>query len=233
MNSNDIVTGIRKVWQFSQALNLGEIYSNPAPLVPTDAFVEVAMDPYSSYESLYLCGLQNGDYNIQLSDFSYFQFGLSREDHVRFAYYPNPFLGSSPEVVAEVNELREYVQEGLVTVEEFLHRVAEIRNSQHAPLLRYENAPDDYVKFVHPCSHFHFGHHNENRWQLQRVLSPLAFALIVFQQFHSAGWRGAPDLTLFGATQLPRMFLASEKFNCRILPDDLLSAEEKSLFSFA
>jgi len=232
VNRPDVISGIRKVWEFSKALSVGELFSNPMPLVPSQAFVDVAIDPYSSYESLYLCGLQNGDYNIQLADFSYFQFGFSKQDHVRFAYYPNPFLGSSTEVVAEVEELRGYVEEGLVTIEEFLHRVAEIRNSQHAPLLRYENAPDDYIEFLHPCSHFHFGHHTENRWLIQRVLSPLSFALIVFQQFHSRSWQGTPTLTALGKTASPWTFLAAEKYSCRVLPDDLCSNEERTLFSF-
>jgi hypothetical protein len=228
----DVIAGIRKVWEFSKALSVDELFSNPTPLVPSQAFVDTATDRYSSYESLYLCGLQNGDYNIQLVDFSYFQFGFSKQDHVRFAYYPNPFLGSSAEVVAEVNDLRAYVEEGLVTIEEFLHRIAEIRNSQHAPLLRYENAPDEYLEFLHPCSHFHFGHHTENRWQIQRILSPLGFALIAFQQFHSGNWQSASSVTAFGKTESPRTFLAAEKYNCRVLPEELFSAEEKGLFSF-
>ena len=128
--------------------------------------------------------------------------------------------------------MREYVEEGLVTIEEFLHRAAEIRNSQHAPLLRYENAPDAYVEFLHPCSHFHFGHHSENRWAIQRVLSPLGFALIVFEQFHSSLWQSASSLNIFGRTDLPRGFLSAEKYNCRVLPAQLFSAQEAELFSF-
>ncbi|MDX3967665.1 MAG: DUF2290 domain-containing protein [Bradyrhizobium sp.] len=233
MNREDLISGIRKVWEFSQVLDLGEVFANPIPLEPSDDFVASAFDPECSYENLYLTALQNGDYNIQLVDFSFFQFGISQEDHVRFAYYPNPFLGSSTTAIAEVNELREYVAEGIVTVEQFLQRISEIRNSQHAPLLRYENAPEQYVQFSHPCSHFHFGHHSENRWQIQRVLTPLSFAMIVFQQFHRSKWHDARAVTAFGKTELPRVFLSAEKLNCRILPDELFSPEEKLLFSIA
>lgn len=232
MNRNDVISGIRKVWEFSVALGVGELFSNPVPLETSQAFIDSAIDAQSTYESLYLCGLQNGDYNIQLSDYSYFQFGHSKQDHVRFAYYPNPFLGSSPQMVAEVAELRELVAEGLVSMEQFLQRVAEIRASQHAPPLRYENAPDDYVEFFHPCSHFHFGHHTENRWQIRRRMSPLCFALIVFQQFYSSRWQSMSRLTAFGRTESPSTFLANEKLNCRVISDELLSMDEKAMFSF-
>jgi hypothetical protein len=233
VNREDLISGIRKVWEFAQALDLGEIFSNPVPLEPSDDFVANAMDPECSYENLYSSALQHGDYNIQLVDFSFLQFGISKQDHVRFAYYPNPFLGSSSSAIAEVNELREYVTEGIVTVEQFLHRISEIRNSQHAPLLRYENAPDQYVEFSHPCSHFHFGHHSENRWQVQRVLTPLSFAMIVFEQFHGSIWQTATTIAAFGKTEFPRAFLSAEKLNCRVLPDELFSPEEKRLFSIA
>jgi hypothetical protein len=232
VNRHDVISGIRKVWEFSNALGVGELFSNPAPLEASQAFIDSAVDPQSSYEALYLCGLQNGDYNIQLNDYSYLQFGHSKQDHVRFAYYPNPFLGSSAQSVAEVTELREFVAEGLVTIEQFLQRVAEIRTSQHAPLLRYENAPDDYVEFFHPCSHFHFGHHAENRWQIQRTISPLGFALIVFQQFYSSRWHASHELTAFGRSESPFVFLSEEKLNCRMLSNEFLSADEKALFSF-
>lgn len=233
MNREELITGIRKVWEFARALDLGGVFSNPVPLEPSRDFIANALDPQCSYETLYLSGLQQGDYNIQLVDFSFFQFGMSKDDHVRFAYYPNPFLGSSAAAIAEMNELREYVSEGIVTVEQFLHRISEIRSSQHAPLLRYENAPTDYIEFAHPCSHFHFGHHSDNRWQIERSLSALTFAMIVFQQFHGASWHAAPSITAFGKTETPRAFLREEKLNCRILPNELLSPEEKLLFSFA
>lgn len=233
MNREELISGIRKVWEFSRALQLGEVFSNPVPLEPSREFVANAVDPQCPYETLYLSGLQHGDYNIQLVDFSFFQFGLAQADHVRFAYYPNPFLGSSAAAITEVNELRDFVSEGIVTIEQFLHRVSEIRTSQHAPLLRYENAPNDYVEFSHPCSHFHFGHHVDNRWQIERALSPLTFALIVFQQFHATAWQAIPSVTAFGKTERPRDFLRAEKQNCRMLPNELLSPEEKLLFSFA
>jgi hypothetical protein len=134
VNRQDIITGIRKVWEFSRALGVSGVFSSPTPLSPSEEFVEIATNTEASYETLYLCGLRNSDYNVQLVDYSFFQFGITREDHVRFAYYPNPFLGSSAQAIAEVNELSEYVEEGLVTIEEFLHRIAEIRKSQHPPL---------------------------------------------------------------------------------------------------
>jgi hypothetical protein len=122
---------------------------------------------------------------------------------------------------------------GVVEIEEFLHRVAELRRSQHPPLTRYENAPDEYVELRHPCSHFHFGHHDDNRWSLQRALSPFAFSLLIFKHYYSSAWHAASPLRVFGRDDLPDGFLAAEKLSCRILPQDLFSAAEQALFAFS
>jgi hypothetical protein len=183
VNRQLVITGIRKLWEVSRAAGIGDIFSNPVPLQPSEHFRYLSNNKEVNYEELYLTGMRYSDYNILLADFSFLQFGISHDEHVRYAYYPNPFLGCSRETMEEIGELREFVEEGIITIEEYLHRISESRRSQHPPLIRYENSPDDYVELAHPCSHFHLGHHNDNRWALQRVLTPAAFGLIVFKLF--------------------------------------------------
>jgi hypothetical protein len=224
---------MRRIWEFAKALTLGEFFSNPIPLEPSSEFRRLAFDFDCSYEELYLTGLRNGDYNIQLIDYAYLQFGITKDDHVRFAYYPNPFLGAPPKKVGEISELREYVAEGIVEIEEYLNRISEIRNSQHPPLTRYENAPDDYREFEHPCSHFHFGHHRDNRWAIQRVLTPFAFALLIFQHYYPTFWMANEPVDALGKKDSAPRFLALEKMSCRQLPSDLFSLGEQALFAFS
>ncbi|UDF29550.1 UNVERIFIED_ORG: DUF2290 domain-containing protein [Roseateles sp. XES5] len=232
MNKDDVRTGIAKSWELLKALSLGEIFSNPMPMKASEDFLSAVFDPAANYESIYLVGLANVDYNLLLRDYSYLQFSIREEAQVRYAYYPNPFLGASPAAIAELDELRIYVDEGALTLEEYLVKVSELRKSQHPPLLRYENAPDQYAEFSHPCSHFHLGHHDENRWAIQRVLTPLAFTMLVARQFYAEAWFSNAAISLFGKSQSPDKYLAETKLDCRILPDDRFTKDEAMLFSF-
>ncbi|MGO7522428.1 hypothetical protein, partial [Rhizobium brockwellii] len=92
------------------------------------------------------------------------QIGAGGEDGFRFAYYPNPFFGAAKDAESELSEMQEFVAEGIIGVDEFLHRVSEVRRSQHPPLVRYVYALEQYVEATHPCSHLHLGFHGENRW---------------------------------------------------------------------
>ncbi|ESY99373.1 DUF2290 domain-containing protein [Mesorhizobium sp. LNHC209A00] len=232
MNRDYVRADIAKGWTFLKTLELGQIFSNPMPIVSSEEFRDSALNHDESYENLYLTGLRQRDYNILLLDFSFLQIGISEEHHVRYGYYPNPFLGSSERAIAELGELHTYVDEGLISIEGYLAKIGELRRSQHAPLLRYENAPSQYREYIHPCSHFHMGHHDTNRWPLQRVLTPLAFCMIVARQFYSGSWFSAGEITLFGKRQVPDGFLEDVKEDCRILGDDLFSSKEARLFAF-
>jgi hypothetical protein len=211
MNKPELMAHIRKVWEYAKALEIDGVFSGPAPLEASDDFKRVAVDPNVSYEELYLTGLRESQYNILLKDYSFFQFGAGGQDGVRFAYYPNPFFGAAPEVVAELTEMQEYVSEGIIDFDEFLHRVSEIRRSQHPPLVRYDFAFDQYVEATHPCSHLHLGFHGENRWPVRRYLTPQAFALLIFRLFYLHFWtvaapirRGEVEITLDQALEVAR-----------------------------
>lgn len=231
MNKDDVRSGIAKSWELIKALTLHEAFSNPMPMKASEEFLSAVFDPDITYEEVYLTGLSNTDYNLLLRDYSYLQFSLGDVAHVRYAYYPNPFLGASPTAIAELEELRTYLDEGAVSMEEYLAKVAELRKSQHPPLLRYENAPSQYAEFSHPCSHLHLGHHDSNRWAVQRVLTPLAFSMLVARHFYAEAWFSAGSLTLFGKTQSPDTYLADTKLDCRVLPEEHFSKSEGLLFS--
>ncbi|CAN5118074.1 DUF2290 domain-containing protein [soil metagenome] len=223
MNVNDIKAGIRKSWGYLKHCEVGLVFSNPAPLVASDLFKAIALSDVATYEEIYLTGLREGQYNIALFDYSFVQFGGADENSLRYAYYPNPFLGSSTDAVSELAELRTYVEDGTILVEDFLHLVADLRSSQHPPLLRYENSFDQYIDLQHPCSHLHFGHHAENRWPLQRIVSPQAFTLLVIKQFYPRFWE---DCGMMKVGQDDRTFdelMVLERQDSRVLPDEFFS----------
>lgn len=233
MNAGDIIAGIRHSWDFLKLSEIGQIFSNPAPMSASDEFKAIASDPRAKYEEVYLVGLRDTQYNFVLEDYSFIQIGGVSDNTLRYAYYPNPFLGSSTAAIVELAELREFVEEGAIDVDEFLHLVAELRSTQHPPLLRYENSSEQYQDLIHPCSHFHFGHHADNRWPVRRILTPHAFTLIVIKHFYSDKWQGAGKIRR-GKTRLSLDdLMALEKPNCRLLPDDLFSATAGRHFHFA
>jgi hypothetical protein len=167
-------------------------------------------------------------YNFLRTDYSYFQFSWSSPERVRYAFYPNPFEGSA----ADFKRRRELVESGLITQDEYLSMLRDARLDPRVPLLRYEHAPDQYKGLHHPCSHFHIGHHADNRWALNRLLTPLAFTLLILKLYYGSVWR---ELGLDEADECGNSFetaLIEEKTNCRPIRDALFSALEARSFFF-
>ncbi|MCW2411797.1 MULTISPECIES: DUF2290 domain-containing protein [unclassified Sphingobium] len=234
MNKGELAAQIRKTWEYSKAVGIGEIFSNPSALHPSERFRSMSVDENISYEELYLCGLRDGQYNICLKDFSFFQYGLGKEEgDVRYAYYPNPFLGAAPDAVAEVTEMQEYVSEGIIDVDEFLHRIAEVRRPRHPPLVRYEYSKKQYVEDSHPCSHLHLGYHGENRWPVRRYLSAHAFTLLIMRIFYGGFWATANKVR-HGPDDLDiESILEISKNDCRLLYAEEFSEREEKRFFFS
>lgn len=194
MTEKELADDIRKAWTYAKAVGVGELFSVPVAFQPRNEFKALAIDPDTSYEELYLTGMRYGQYNVLLTDFAFFQFGLGGADGVRFAYYPNPFLGAATDALEELGEMRDFVEEGVLDVDEFLHRAADIRRAQHPPLVRYEYSKLQYVEATHPCSHMHLGFHGDNRWPVRRCLSAHAFALLVLRLFYLSSWSQAASI---------------------------------------
>ena len=232
MNSAEFSGSIRNVWRYLEHVRVGQIFSGPTSLSASSSFRDKSLDPDTNYEQLYLCGLKNSDYNILLVDYAYFQFSFSGQSSFRFAYYPNPFLGASEIAISELNEKVAYVEEGLIDVDEYLHSISELRYSQHPPMVRYENDPCNYVELDHPCSHFHIGHHSDNRWPVSRVLSPAAFSLIILKMFYREFWVGSAPITVGGNLETMDQVLQRRRQECQQLPEQLFSAAEQLHFKF-
>ncbi len=230
MHKADLIPQIHKSWLYAKALKVDELFSGPSALDASDVFKTLALSQITSYEELYLAGLRESQYNILLRDYSFFQFGTGGADGVRFAYYPNPFFGASPHAVAELQEMQEYVAEGIIDVDELLHRISEIKRPQHPPLVRYEYSKQQYVEATHPCSHMHLGFHGENRWPIRRYLTAHAFALMIFRLFYLDFWMRA-DTVKQGEQELTLdAILGVARAESRMLYEDEFSKVEERRF---
>lgn len=229
MNEADFRRSIRKAWKYLDSAGLVELFSNPSPLRASHEFKATALDPSSHYEEVYLTGLRHRDYNLLLPDYSYFQFG-HYDRQIRSAYYPNPFFGASVDAMKALGEQHEYLSEGLISMEEFLHEASELQASQKPPPVRYEFDSDAYIELRHPASHLHIGHHAENRWSLDRVLTPVVFSLLIAKLYYSEVWNSSNEIPHGpGTASLDDIFSAA-KVECDLLPENLISNAEKSQF---
>ncbi|WP_321781670.1 DUF2290 domain-containing protein [Burkholderia pyrrocinia] len=234
MNRDQVVNGIIRTWSVAEELQLAETFSNAGPLPMNEEFRDLALSDDASYRELYMCGLSLSHYNILLADYSFLQFSIDRPDYVRYAFYPNPFVAGREQDVEAFKRRRELVEAGMISHEEFLAIVDGHSRSSGVPMLRYENAPEQRVQFHHPCSHFHIGFHSDNRWPLNRILTPLAFSLLVFKAYYGAPWSvfGAGDEREEVKNIYERM-LIDEKAECRLVEHDLFEGIEQRSFHFS
>lgn len=230
MNKAQLKEQIHKSWIYIKAAKIDEVFSGPASLDPSVDFKTVSVDPDASYEEVYLTGMRGGEYNILLRDYSFFQFGVTNQGDARFAYYPNPFIGADPNALNELADMREYISEGVVTMDQFLHRVSELRRSQHPPLVRYEYSKQQYVEASHPCSHLHIGFHDSNRWPVRRYLTAHAFTLMILRLFYLELWLKAEPLTSGPERLQLDEILAKVRADCRMLYENEFSASEERRF---
>ncbi len=230
----DVQTGVYRSWGLVEELGLGETFSSPVPLGVNEEFRDIALNPDSSFVDVYMAGLKLSHYNFLISDYSYFQFSWQKENYVRFAFYPNPFAAGRPEQsLVAFKRQRDLLAAGLITQEEYLSIIRDAQAEIRIPLIRYENAPDQHKSLRHPCSHLHIGFHSDNRWPVNRLLTPLAFTLNVMKQYYGEIWRliGSDDKA--PAECRFEQLLIDEKQNCRIISDEFFMEIEARSFHFS
>jgi len=232
MNRSDVENGIYRAWDVLGQLCLAETFSTPAPLEVDDEFRRLALSDDTTYTSLYLYGLSASQYNIMLLDYSYLQFGWSGDDNVRYAYYPNPYIVRSSDIM-EFQRLRKLLESGVITAEEYFHLLDGKPSGSRVPLLRYENAPAQFMPLRHPCSHFHIGHHAENRWPANRILTPLAFTLLVCKNYYSEEWFALGDDEMIDYRNTFDKLMIEERQKCRAMGEQFFTADEARSFHFA
>jgi hypothetical protein len=232
MNRSEFVSGISAIWRIANELGLAEVYANPSPLPVDEKFRDLVLSGEATYIDVYSLGLSQSHYNILLSDYSYFQLSLEAEENVRYAYYPNPYKAENDSYGQWFESRRDMVDAGMLTHEEFLSLLSTKTGVGNIPLLRYENAPQQRKMFQHPCSHFHIGFHSDNRWAVRRVLTPLAFALLVFKMYYGQQWRTIGDDEHDEVNNLFERHLIGEKAKCYMVADVYFDPIEERAFFF-
>ncbi|PLZ00962.1 DUF2290 domain-containing protein [Burkholderia sp. WAC0059] len=233
MDRSDVIRGINRTWDTAELLGIAEVFGNSGILPVNEKFRDLLFSSDTLYTDIYLAGLSMSHYNVLLSDYSYFQFSWERESYVRYAFYPNPFISGKEEDLSKFKRLRELVTAEMITHEEYLSLISDNSSSSGVPMFRYENAPDQRRKFRHPCSHFHIGFHSENRWPLNRILTPFAFSLLVFKAYYGFSWKEIGDNDEQDISNVFERMLIEEKTNCRLVSAELFEKIEERSFFFS
>jgi hypothetical protein len=231
MDRRTFESGISLAWNAVQTLNLGETFSNGGALEVDTGFRNLILSSDTAYEDIFLYGLKNSNYNFLLSDHSFFQFSWFKENDIRFAYYPNPYLGSDANNLLTYKKRLELFQSELVDYEEFLQLLGDAVGMGRIPVIRYENAPDQYKEMLHPCSHLHIGLHGDDRWPVRRILTPHAFTLIILRNYYGTIWRES-EVDETGKFLKLDAELRKARATSSILPTEQFSAPEEGIFHF-
>jgi len=216
---------IKLCWTLLDELALGSSFSVPTSLNVNTEFRDLALEPGTQYVDLYKSGLALKHYNFLLKDNSYFQYSLIGDD-VRLAYLPCPFVTDNDDFLVD---LETSFKAELLSWEDYQSLMEEIEERQTIPTVRYEYAEGQYREFLHPCSHFHIGHHSDNRWPVNRYLSPLAFTMIILKKYYQTHWDASADDGHTYKNPLNEK-MAIERRKCPILYDTFFSDNEKEVF---
>jgi hypothetical protein len=177
---------------------------------------------------VYLVGLQNRDYNFLLLDFGYYQFdwrGTRDSCEVRYAYYPNPFEVMSFEDYCAQEPSTESTSG---TLEDYMQALGDAETNQQHPLIRYEVDESRYVELRHPAAHMHFSVCGEDRWPVERVLTPHSFVLLISKMFYFERWKAAQS----SQKEDYDMIYCREKGRCPKVGADRFTATERTQLFF-
>lgn len=228
MNEAGFRASLRSTHHLFADLGLLSLSRSYSSLEPSEEFRRAALRT-GKYAEIFRLGLRNRDYNLLLVDFSFFQFYFARTQQafqVRYAYYPNPY---------EVVTFSEYCEALGVPETEgdpyelYLESLTEAEEINRVPVIRFDLSFGQYRELAHPAAHFHFGTHPDNRWPVERVLTPRAFALLICKQFYGEAWHemgvdpasDPDDLNVFDKR------LCDEKAACEVLRAEYFSDIER------
>lgn len=228
MSDAAFVHSIRHCYELFEALGQVRLFRLPTSLPVSLEFNEVALDVNAGYADVFMRALRLSHYNIQLRDFSFFQFARRNDEEIRLAFYPSPYGSQEFAIIAS---LTAKLEQELLDVEAYSYLIGMVKTNPRRPLIRYEFSKSQYVRGKHPASHFHFGTYGDDRWVVQRKLSPLAFGAMVAKLYFSEDWEAATEQDAEGI-RLNEFDL--KYFNARVAcpacEDELFTGHESSQF---
>lgn len=137
----------------------------------------------------------NLDYEIILSDESFFQFSYNT-DYLRLSFIQNPsFKYTKYDYLKicfpddDLSLLTETEIDGLINENEYEQFLIEQEINSNLIYVRYDYDKKGYNPLLHSCSHIHIGLNENLRIPMAIVLTPLEFVLFSIKQCYYDVWR--------------------------------------------
>lgn len=149
------------------------------------------------YPNLYRTAMKNGDYDILLSNDSFFQFSYEKTTKkIRYQYYPNPFENMTYENFVKEQFGNEEGNEKsyLPEYEQYIDENTIIKYNKWFSI-RYDYDKNEHQKYIHPISHLHIGLNNSTRIPLDYIVTPQLFVYIVCMLQFKDEWKKVVDDT--------------------------------------
>jgi hypothetical protein len=228
VNAKQFTISLRAAHELFKELGIAEPLMGPTSLPVNADFNLVALDAERPYTDVYFAGLRIGQYNFQLTDFSYLQFSYASADDLRYAFYPSPFTAEGLARLAHIQ--KRLGQNEDADVEAFMAIAASTPVNSRRPVVRYEYNVGQYKPGVHPVSHIHIGTYGDDRWPLQPRLTPLAFSLMVAKLYFRSHWEAVTEGENEKRQNEFDRLLERERGACLPTPDEFFGHEVKSFF---
>jgi hypothetical protein len=191
----EIRAHIRLAWEICGQADLGRAFNPGANYQSLGVAAVKAM----SYQDEYLKYLNEGLYDIVLTDRSLVQFKFDATNpraHLGYAYYENPFEVLDRDAFLavgfgiSVNEARALVETD-PEIASYYDEEDAVSAATVKPCvmpIRYDYSPALYTAGVHPASHVHFGHKSNVRMATGRLMRPTSFMCLIVRQCYPDQW---------------------------------------------
>jgi hypothetical protein len=198
MNSAAIIDGIDRA---KKLLRMSDIGFNQNSMYPVDLISPaklsdefIRLSTKRDYDKIHRIALENGDYDLLLEDYSFFQFTKDDAGVIRYAYYQTARdIPTYSEFLESLGFSKEDIksQDGgeLPFINDYDQAVSEAKLCDSATPIRYDYNEGQYVKVIHPTSHIHIGHENEVRIPLKVILSPQSFVAFIIRHIYYDEWK--------------------------------------------
>ena len=230
MTDAEFARSIGKAFELFKSLGIERSYRQPGSLPVNQEFNTLALDTTVLYEDVFVCALRLGHFNIQLKDFSLFQFSKDG-DNLRLCFYPSPF---GMQEFLMIKKVTAQLDAGAIHFETYSFILEGMRFNARRPLIRYEYSTAQYRSGVHPASHFHIGTYGEDRWVCERILTPLAFAHLIGKLYFAGDWEAVTEERVAGnrANEFDEAYFR-ERADCAMSEVDHFGEFERGQFYFS
>jgi len=141
MTDAEFARSIGKAYELYKSLGIERSFRQPSSLPVNQEFNSLALDTSVLYEDVFVCALRLGHFNLQLKDFSLFQFSKDGDD-LRLCFYPSPF---GLQEFLKIKKVTDQLDTGAIDFETYCFFLEGVRFNARRPLIGFAS-PHRYLR---------------------------------------------------------------------------------------